>query len=78
MSFSNTRKYLTSLVDHKMVVPALKVALVVGTILLLINHSGALVNDQMTPGRWLSAFLSYVVPYLVSIHGRLSAKGTNK
>ncbi|MCT7972186.1 nitrate/nitrite transporter NrtS [Laspinema olomoucense] len=49
---------------------ALKVALFVGTILFLINHGKAFFNGQMDPDRWISAGLSYCVPYMVNIHGQ--------
>lgn len=74
MSSFNLKKFLVSLVDYKMAMPAIKVALVVGSLLFIINHGMALVNGQMTSGRWLSAFLSYIVPYMVSMHGRFSVR----
>ena len=67
-----------SLFDPKLVPTALKVALIVGTVLLLINHGHALLQGQMTRDRWVSAHLSYFVPYVVNIHGQfisLSRKG---
>jgi hypothetical protein len=68
------RKYVASLIDPVMAIPASKVAVVVGTILFFINHAPALFTNQMTWHRWLSVFLSYIVPYMVSVHGRFSAK----
>ena len=67
-------RYVAGLFDPVLASGAAKVALVVGTILLLINHGDAIFSNSMTGHRWLSAFLSYLVPYMVSIHGRLSAK----
>jgi hypothetical protein len=49
---------------------ALKVALFVGTVLFVINHGKAFLNGQMNQDRWISAGLSYCVPYLVNIHGQ--------
>ncbi len=68
------KKYVASLFDPVLAAGAVKVALVVGTILLLINHADALFNNNMTVHRWVSVCLSYLVPYMVSIHGRISAK----
>lgn len=70
-------RYFASLFDPKLAVPAGKVALLVGSLLFIINHGEAWLNNQMTAHRWFSAFLSYVVPYMVSIHGRFSAKNNN-
>jgi hypothetical protein len=67
-------KYVECLFDPVLAVPAAKVALLVGTILLLINHAEALLQDNMSGHRWVSGLLSYVVPYMVSIHGRFSAR----
>ncbi|MCT7961481.1 nitrate/nitrite transporter NrtS [Laspinema sp. D1] len=49
---------------------ALKVALFVGTVLFVINHGKAFLNGQMNQDRWISAGLSYCVPYLVNTHGQ--------
>jgi hypothetical protein len=61
------RKYRTT---------ALRVALSVGSMLLVINHGAALVNQQMDRSRWISALLTYLVPYCVSIHGQ--SRGDNR
>jgi hypothetical protein len=53
---------------------ALRVALVVGSLLLVINHGQALVRGQMTRDRWWAALLTYVVPYAVNVHGQYSAQ----
>ncbi|PZO61351.1 MAG: hypothetical protein DCF15_00165 [Phormidesmis priestleyi] len=49
---------------------ALRVALIVGTILLTINHGSALIAHKMSYSRWVSALLTYMVPFIVSIHGQ--------
>ncbi len=49
---------------------SIKVALVVGTILFTINHGRALLSHQMDAERWISAVLTYGVPFMVSIHGQ--------
>lgn len=53
---------------------AIRVALVVGSILFMINHGAAAGRGQMTLGRWVSAVLTYCVPYAVNIHGQYVAK----
>lgn len=52
---------------------ALRVAIVVGSILFMVNHGNAMVNGKMSRDRWMAAFLTYLVPYTVSIHGQFSA-----
>ncbi|MBW4623692.1 MAG: nitrate/nitrite transporter NrtS [Cyanosarcina radialis HA8281-LM2] len=54
------KDFWSSLFDPKFVPTALRVALIVGTILLLINHGHALLTGQMTRERWISALLTYL------------------
>ncbi len=49
---------------------SLRVALVVGTVLCLINQGDALLGDGTM--NWAKAALTYVVPYLVSTYGAVS------
>jgi len=48
-------------------------AIVVGTILALINQSGALLEHGITPPLAARVGLTYAVPYLVSTWGALGA-----
>lgn len=66
--------YLQALVNPKMMHMAVRVALVVGTVLLAINHGAALLQGRMTWGRWMSALSTYCVPYAVNIHGQYVAQ----
>ncbi|MBD2173353.1 nitrate/nitrite transporter NrtS [Nostoc sp. PCC 7120 = FACHB-418] len=68
MSF--LKGYFASLIEPKFVPTALKVAVVVGSILFIINHGSALLQGNMGRDRWVSALLTYVVPYFVNIHGQ--------
>ena len=45
---------------------AIKVALIVGTILLAINHGDAILRGDLPPLRWLRMILTVAVPYVVS------------
>ena len=45
---------------------ALKIAAVVGTILILINHGDALLKGDLSAGRIFKMGLTVMVPYLVS------------
>jgi len=64
------RKFAAALLDRDLMPTALKVAAVVGSILFTINHGGALVQGKMTGDRWISGLLTYLVPYIVNIHGQ--------
>jgi hypothetical protein len=48
---------------------ALKVSLIVGSVLFVVNHGAAVIAGEMTTERWLSAAVTYLVPYTVSVHG---------
>ncbi|MDB9373726.1 nitrate/nitrite transporter NrtS [Nodularia sphaerocarpa] len=62
--------YFASLIEPKLVTTAVKVALIVGSILFIINHGSALWQGKMSSERWISATISYLVPYCVNIHGQ--------
>jgi len=64
------RGYLAALIDPTYRTNALKVAVIVGSILFAINHGAALTQKKMTRARWLSGVLTYCVPYMVSVHGQ--------
>ena len=57
--------------DPQVVGLALRVALVVGTILNLINHFDVLLGVPLTPTLLVQIALTYVVPYCVSTHGQV-------
>lgn len=60
--------------DPKLAPTALRVSLVVGSILFTINHGAALAKGEMTRSRWLSGLITYLVPYSVSIHGQHTSR----
>ena len=45
---------------------AIKIALVVGCILALINHGDRIIFQDMNPVDWLKILLTFCVPYCVS------------
>lgn len=57
---------------------ALKMALVVGSLLFAMNHGGAVLRGEMTRERWLMGLFSYLVPYTVSIHGQNSTRSRHR
>jgi hypothetical protein len=52
---------------------ALRVGLIVGTILMLINHGDAILAGDLNPKRLLKMLLTYLVPYSVSTYASVSA-----
>ncbi len=54
--------------DPKVMTLALKVALVVGTILNLINHFDLVFGSPFTRMTMIQMCLTYIVPYCVSTH----------
>lgn len=62
--------FFQTLNDRNAVSKSLKVAAVVGTILFGINHGSATLQNKMSRDRWISAAFTYVVPFMVSIHGQ--------
>jgi hypothetical protein len=55
-------------------VSAAKVALVVGPCLVAINHFDELADARWSWGLGLKALLTFLVPFLVSLHGARSAR----
>jgi hypothetical protein len=57
--------------DPRVISLALRVALVIGTILNLINHYDLLLGVPLSGGTLIQVGLTYVVPYCVSTHGQV-------
>ncbi len=64
------KEYLRSLFDQELIPTGLKTALIVGSLLVLINHGAALFRGEMNRERWISVFFNYLMPYLVSVYGQ--------
>jgi hypothetical protein len=73
----SVKAYLSCLVDPKLAPTGLKVAVVVGSLLFLINHGTAVLRHEMTFERWLAVGLTYLMPYLVNIHGQYATRSRN-
>lgn len=67
-------RYIGALKNPTLAVNSVRVALVVGSILFVINHGGAAMDNRMNRARWISALITYCVPYGVSIHGQYVAR----
>lgn len=61
-------RYLETCLRPAVVRTALKVALLVGTLLAVINHGPALVNLSLTTQAMFQILLTYLVPYGVSTY----------
>ncbi|HEX2224376.1 MAG TPA: nitrate/nitrite transporter NrtS [Thermoanaerobaculia bacterium] len=59
-------EWLRTAAEPRVVRRALTYAVVVGAILITINHGDALLRGDVTPGRLLKMGLTVMVPYLVS------------
>lgn len=70
--------YLRALTTPYLAVRAIRVALVIGTLLFVINHGAAVRSGTMTQARWISVGLTYLVPYAVSIHGQFMGRGGSR
>jgi len=57
--------------DPRVVSLALRVALIVGSILNLINHYDLLLGVPLSSSTLVQVGLTYVVPYCVSTHGQV-------
>lgn len=66
-------KYLTIALSNEVVVTALRLALVVGTILALINHGAEILQGILTKGNIYQMALTYLVPYSVSTYSSVKA-----
>lgn len=55
---------------------SLRLALVVGTILIVVNHLEVIMNRDFTPLWWAKVGFTYLVPFLVCNYGMLTAVRT--
>ena len=65
--------FTKALLDPKFAPSAVRVAIVVGSVLFTINHGSALAKGEMTRTRWLSGLITYLIPYSVNIHGQFTS-----
>jgi len=52
---------------------SLKVSLVVGSLLVLINYSDRILNGELVASDYVRILMTYSVPFFVSLYGALSA-----
>lgn len=65
--------FLALAFSAQVVGPAVRIAIVVGTILVLINHGDAVFQMTLTANQLLKILLTYLVPYCVSTYSSVKA-----
>ena len=71
------KDYSFALMNPKLAPTAVRVAIVVGSVLFTINHGNAVITGKMTRDRWLSGLFTYIVPYMVNVHGQFISRSKN-
>ena len=60
--------------EHDTIVRSLKAALVIGTLLGLINHGQALISGHFTLSDLVPLLVTYLVPFSVTTYGQVQGK----
>jgi hypothetical protein len=68
---SNT--FLALATSGRVVKSSIKVSLIVGTVLALINHGPAIVQMSLSSDQFFQILLTYLVPYSVSTYSAVKA-----
>ncbi len=71
------KRWLHTAMSRDVAFRALRVSILVGTILIAINYTDRLIGSQCTQIDYLKMGLTYVVPYCVSTHASVSILLTN-
>ncbi|WP_299369862.1 nitrate/nitrite transporter NrtS [uncultured Tateyamaria sp.] len=66
-------RFWTIATDRTVVARAFKIALIVGTVIALINHGDKVATGAMTGIDWLKCALTFLVPYSVSTYSSVMA-----
>ena len=73
MNRANNKGFMTLALSKQVLISSLKVSVVVGTLLLLINHGDKLISMSFTYADILKVLLTYLVPYCVSTWSAVKA-----
>ena len=71
---ANRRSLFVYCLERNTLVFSIKMALVVGTLLALINHGQALLTGHFTPDHLLPVLFRYCVPFTVAMYSQLHGK----
>jgi len=66
-------QWLTLAASSSVILRSLKVAMVVGTILVFINHADVIFNGELTVSHLIKIILTYCVPYCVSTYASVDS-----
>jgi hypothetical protein len=69
----NESGFFSIALRRSVVLTALKLSVLVGTVLAVINHGPALLDGSLSSGRYLQIALTYLVPYGVSTYSSVKA-----
>ena len=72
------QQFLRSLVEPKILLRSLKIAAVVGTILVGINHGDLIIKGDTEKIEWYKIALTYIVPYCVSTYSAIVSSVSKK
>lgn len=70
---SSSPSFLELALTRKIIIPAFKISLIVGTLLALINHGSAISEMEFDLKRIFQVVLTYFVPYCVSTYSAVKA-----
>lgn len=65
--------WLTIALQKTILLRAIKIALIVGTILMIINHGDVMLSDGLSIKEYTKIILTYLVPYCVSTYSSSEA-----
>ena len=72
------QQFLRSLVGPQILLRSLKIAAVVGTILVGINHGDLIIKGDTEKIEWYKIALTYIVPYCVSTYSAIVSSVSKK
>lgn len=67
------RGFLAIACSRAVVIRALRIAIIVGLVLAVINHGDKIVNGELSPGVFFKIFVTFFVPYVVSTYSSVLA-----
>ncbi len=69
--------WLSLAIEINTLIRSIKVAVVVGTVLMFINHGSVIMSGKIEGHHMLKILLTYLVPYLVSTYSSVESKLNN-
>lgn len=68
------RRWFSLAIEKNTLKRSIKVAMIVGTLLMLINHGDIIFKGEIQLNHMLKILLTYLVPYLVSTYSSVESK----